>query len=413
LQKINENKYNPVVRILFGLPIINKKFFMSLLKKIAGGWITLLYHLLEDPDNKDYQNSLVTAMQDWLKSTFSNTGGDIRKINYPIFMAFSQPSPLSHNHAKMIVADDSRVITGGHNFGAQEYLSDKAVHDISCLITGTPAKGARQFADKLWTQTVAQTCWKKKFVTDRPPSSKPAEASLKSGNTLALGRLGKSKAWGGFNITSNASKTARVIALCSANSIIRISQQTIGAPINLLGLDFYTCLAILRAVLADVTVQIIVSKDGPAADPYAGFAPEVRNELVGMCKDDILKANSKYTRAPARSRLDTWADLSLNSPAWQLASIGAFPAKFAGKLKKNLQISRSYSSPDVLAYNHSKIYIVDERCFYIGSDNFYVSATDPGLQEFGYLIEDHDQTLKVIDEYWNKAWQNAKPLRVL
>jgi phosphatidylserine/phosphatidylglycerophosphate/cardiolipin synthase-like enzyme len=409
LEKIGTNKYNPVVRILFGLPVVNQTLFLSLLKKFAGGVITLVYHLMKDPNNKSYQKDLVTQMQNWLKSTTKNID-----INYPIYMAFSQASQTSHNHAKMIVADDSRVITGGHNLWASDYLTGDGnrVHDISCLITGPAAKAARQFADKLWTKRLALTCWKKpNFVTDSPPSAKPAEPSG-SGNMLALGKLGKG--WGKFNITSNASKTARIIALCSANSTIRISQQTLGGPINILGLDFYTCLALLRAVQADVKVQILVSQDATALNPYAGFAPEVRNELVGMYKDDLLTKVQRYRAAPSRNNLDVWANLSLTSANWEAASLKQLPkdSEWVRKLKKNLQISRSYSSANVPVYNHSKIYIVDERCFYIGSDNFYVSMTDPGLQEFGYLIEDHAQTLSFIDNYWKNAWGNAQLLRV-
>jgi phosphatidylserine/phosphatidylglycerophosphate/cardiolipin synthase-like enzyme len=123
----------------------------------------------------------------------------------------------------------------------------------------------------------------------------------------------------------------------------------------------------------------------------------------------------RYRNAPTRNHLDDWARLSLTSHPWQAASLQQLQknSDAARKLTKNLQISRLHSSPDVPAYNHSKIYIVDEKCFYIGSDNFYVSATDPGLQEFGYLIEDHAQTKSFINNYWANAWRNAKPLPLL
>ena len=181
----------------------------------------------------------------------------------------------------------------------------------------------------------------------------------------------------------------------------------------MLGLDFYTCLALLRALLAGVRVQILVSQKSNALDPYSGFAAELRNELMGMYKDDVLKTMPRYTAAPSlRNNLDAWVDLSLTSPTWQAASLKQLPknSDAARKLKQNLQISRLHSSANVPAYNHSKIYIVDERCFYIGSDNFYVSLTDLGLPEFGYLIEDHAQTQSFINNYWARAWRNAKPL---
>jgi hypothetical protein len=410
LKKIGANKHNPTVRILFGLPIVNKTLFRYLLTKFQGGPITLINNLIQNPDNKEFQKALATQMQNWLKST--TKGID---VNYPIFMAFSQVSATSHNHAKMIVADDSRVITGGHNLWDSDYLSDKGsrVNDTSCLITGPAAKGARQFADKLWTRTIAQTCWKKpNFVTTSPPSASPPEHSG-SGNMLALGKLGGG--WSESDITSNASKTARVMALCSAKSTIRISQQTLGAPLNLLGLDFYTCLALLRAVLAGVTVQILGSQKTDVTDPYSGFAAELRNELMGMYKDDVLKTAQRYTAAPSlRNNLDAWANLSLTSPTWQPASLKQLPknSDAARKLKQNLQISRLHSSADVPAYNHSKICIVDERCFYIGSDNFYVSGTDPGLPESGGLVADNRTSalLRISDLDERVSYENVATL---
>jgi phosphatidylserine/phosphatidylglycerophosphate/cardiolipin synthase-like enzyme len=61
------------------------------------------------------------------------------------------------------------------------------------------------------------------------------------------------------------------------------------------------------------------------------------------------------------------------------------------------------------AGNHSKVYIIDEDCFYIGSDNFYVSLFEDGLQEFGFLIEDKSETKKFIEEYWSYLWKYSRP----
>ena len=58
--------------------------------------------------------------------------------------------------------------------------------------------------------------------------------------------------------------------------------------------------------------------------------------------------------------------------------------------------------------------IIDEDCFYVGSDNMYPSADKEGLQEFGYLIEDKKETQKFIKEYWDKLWTySGKPEHVL
>jgi hypothetical protein len=51
--------------------------------------------------------------------------------------------------------------------------------------------------------------------------------------------------------------------------------------------------------------------------------------------------------------------------------------------------------------NHSKFWMVDDRAFYIGSDNFY----PVDLQEFGYIIDDHRAAADLLDAYWNPVWQ--------
>src|SRR4029453_4208969 len=120
-----------------------------------------------------------------------------------------------------------------------------------------------------------------------------------------------------FSISSNASVTARIIALCKAKRSIRISQQ------SLLGLavhpyDFYTCLALVRAVRAGVDVQIVLSNQ---AKHYEGNAESVLQQLqrmyildtgqvpVGLMGPDP-NADTRYKQAPQRDHIDAWADLS-------------------------------------------------------------------------------------------------------
>ena len=51
--------------------------------------------------------------------------------------------------------------------------------------------------------------------------------------------------------------------------------------------------------------------------------------------------------------------------------------------------------------NHAKFWMVDERAFYIGSDNMY----PVNLQEFGYIVDDTKAAREVIDAYWTPLWQ--------
>jgi hypothetical protein len=44
--------------------------------------------------------------------------------------------------------------------------------------------------------------------------------------------------------------------------------------------------------------------------------------------------------------------------------------------------------------------MVDERTFYIGSDNIY----PVNLQEFGYIVDDRAAAAQLVDAYWRPLW---------
>lgn len=49
---------------------------------------------------------------------------------------------------------------------------------------------------------------------------------------------------------------------------------------------------------------------------------------------------------------------------------------------------------------HSKHFIVDDKCAYIGSQNLYVCD----LAEWGVVIDHAPQVQQMMTEYWNPMW---------
>ena len=49
---------------------------------------------------------------------------------------------------------------------------------------------------------------------------------------------------------------------------------------------------------------------------------------------------------------------------------------------------------------HSKHFIVDDVCCYIGSQNLYVCD----LAEWGVIIDDETQVQQIMQEYWEPMW---------
>jgi phosphatidylserine/phosphatidylglycerophosphate/cardiolipin synthase-like enzyme len=50
---------------------------------------------------------------------------------------------------------------------------------------------------------------------------------------------------------------------------------------------------------------------------------------------------------------------------------------------------------------HAKFWMVDDRAFYIGSENLYPA----NLQEFGYVVEDPVAAGQVRADLWDRAWR--------
>ena len=53
---------------------------------------------------------------------------------------------------------------------------------------------------------------------------------------------------------------------------------------------------------------------------------------------------------------------------------------------------------------HSKVYMVDDVAYYIGSKNAYPAT----LQEFGYVVEDPVSASEFLEEFWDPQWEYSK-----
>lgn len=53
--------------------------------------------------------------------------------------------------------------------------------------------------------------------------------------------------------------------------------------------------------------------------------------------------------------------------------------------------------------NHAKFFMVDDLCYYIGSQNLYVC----NLAEWGLVIDDKEQTDNILSQYWNPLWEQS------
>jgi phosphatidylserine/phosphatidylglycerophosphate/cardiolipin synthase-like enzyme len=341
---------------------------------------------LQSVDAAALLQSLIRDAKDDPHSRLRLYVGAMRSCN-----ADARCDALSWNHAKIVAVDGRAAIVGGHNMWSGDYLADAPVHDISMMVEGPAAEDAHGFADALWD-----------FLCDQPKDANvnavasfspgagmgqsclseirvPRAASAATGGVpiLAVGRLAE----GITHVFADQSLIARDLMLGAATQTVRMMQEDVAFSavegIDVIWLE--TVLDRLARLMVEqhVDVYIVLSNDG-AAGPVGDYSNHIALDAVATKLRDLVAQ---------RGGLDAPAAASLVCQKLHLA-----PLRFG---------------PDATWPNntpigmHAKFWMVDERAFYIGSENLYPSD----LQEFGYIVEDHAAAAQVREDYWDEAWR--------
>jgi hypothetical protein len=301
--------------------------------------------------------------------------------NLRLNLAWLANIKLSWNHAKIIVADGSSALMGGHNFWDDQYLSDRRIFDLSMEYRGEGASKARDFVNALWAA-----------VDDKKFSAYPADSgripnftlrSLEPGSieTIAVGRLG---AFG-----SNVSEKALEYLIDSAKTSVSLVQQDVFnvLPINLPLFRTFAFDSIIKAADRGVAVKMVLSN--PKA--YQGYSTLNEKEEYKIFVDALTQ---KLRQSKGLSKED----------AQQLACGRLAFAPFRFSRHVAFWPSKKEEQPGL----HAKFVMVDDAAFYIGSHNLYPSD----LQEFGNIVLDAESTRQIRQQYWDKVWAESETARI-
>lgn len=296
---------------------------------------------------------------------------------------------LSWNHAKIVAVDGQRSFVGGHNMWTQDYLQDDPVHDLSMQVEGPAAADAHRFSDALWhyvchhpagdTSTEAahyrahrgmeKSCAE---TVALPPANK-AQGGVR---VLSIARLGK----GIREDFSDQSLVARSLLFGAARSSIRLLQQDVAFAIE--GVN-----PIWPDVLVDRMVDLILHEHGDvfmilsnlgAASPTGHYSNGVRLDVVAKHILDVAQKHSWLPRARIVDRLCQHLHLA--------------PLRFGP--------DDAWADGKPIGV-HAKLWIIDDRAFYIGSENLYPT----NLQEFGYVLDDPKVVRELSHDLWEPAWR--------
>jgi phosphatidylserine/phosphatidylglycerophosphate/cardiolipin synthase-like enzyme len=318
-------------------------------------------------------------------------------------VAFEDCDSYSWNHSKIVAVDGREALVGGHNLWSDDYLIDNPVHDLSMQVSGPAATSAAHFADALW-QFVCANLDKKAAIS---------VASLPAGATVPIGEclppqplLHQSKGTrGGISILgvgrlaagitkdfANQSELARDLMLGTARHDIRIVQQDLG--FNLARADtlfpdstFDRFVDFLRREQGDI--YIVLSDLGATGDSGSSYSNNVTLAQIALHLRDAVQRRI-YARDPlARYEIRRGPD-----PVNEMlcSRVHLAPFRFGP--------DAAWPGGHPIA-NHAKFWMVDDRTFYIGSDNMY----PVNLQEYGYIVDDAKAAADITKAYWKPLWE--------
>jgi len=333
---------------------------------------------------------------------------------------------VSWNHAKIIAVDGKHLWTGGHNFWDDHYLKNDPVNDLSLEMEGGVAKDAHRFANQQWGYIAKKqaTAWgrfvdrKLSDAMDVPRRARVTVSNYPEGTTAefppyyktnrrtaGLRRLPSAQQqyvpvitmgrYGTLLRKDRPSDDAFVAMLDSAQTIIRMALQDLG-PVALPGTKQAvpgmgwpkTYLDALARVIwtRGVDVEIVLSNPGSIPGSLSMLEACYGNgwSCVDVASEIIKRIQKQFPSAP---------DGDLRQ-----------------KVEENLRISflrspkggRYYKDGQTLGL-HSKHFIVDDICCYIGSQNFYICD----LAEWGVVIDDKETVETIKAQYWDPMWKTS------
>lgn len=325
---------------------------------------------------------------------------------------------VSWNHSKIIAIDGKYLFSGGHNLWDRHYLRKDCIHDVSMEIDGRPALDGHNFANQMWlfVNSESRNCCgriinclpdglpvlvqSRVTVSEYPEGQAsvlppmfdlskipdveqvPDEVPL-----ITMGRLGS------LLRSQRPSDDAFVAMFKSAQTIIRMSLQDVG-PICIPYTDRiavpgttwpHTYLkAWGRAIYyRDVDIEIALSNPksmpdglGPTEAQYGNGwrCADVAAEIIRAIMDDVPNIDDARLREMVNKNLRLCYIRQGSGHQWQSGmNMG----------------------------NHAKHFIIDDKCYYIGSQNLYVAD----LAEWGVLVDDEGATERCLHQYWAPMWR--------
>jgi len=288
---------------------------------------------------------------------------------------------------------------GRGDHGKCSYLERDPIFDLSLKVRGPAADSAHKFANAMWdfirrNNKHGDDLW---HTFSNSFTAEPFEYGQEAAPPLTIATIpgtGKVPVLGvavpGWNlaptdaININSSERALVYYIQNAERSIYLSQQDLIKGLH----------RVAKPEVANALVQFLVDKKG----------------LLGI----VL--STKGAKATDGDSYSMDHDLHVMLEKLEFEVKARFPSKPNTDIRTLLQRQvllatirfnhRDEAWPDGTPFgNHAKFWMVDERVFYVGSDNVYplpgpIAGTSGSLQEYGFVIDHAASAADVVKEYW-------------
>jgi len=339
---------------------------------------------------------------------------------------------VSWNHSKIIAVDGEHLWTGGHNMYERHYLKSNPTNDLSILMNGNVARDGHQFANAQWAYIVKKqnTSWGK-FVDKRIsdgvdvprkarvsvsafPESTAAEFppfySAKRNPKPQSSRLLRGPSIHGTNDLANT--PVPVITLGRYGALLKNARPSDDAFVAM----FDSAQTFIRCALQDIGPMCVPKTKIPVpgtewpirymnAMARAMWTKGVHVEIVLSNPGSVPDNKKEVKYGNGWSCVDVAAEI--------IKCIQAqFPDALDDKLRETVQDNLrvcfircqrggcTYSNGGTLGL-HSKHFIIDDVCCYIGSQNLYLCD----LAEWGVVIDSPEAVADIKHKYWDQMWK--------
>jgi len=333
---------------------------------------------------------------------------------------------FSWNHAKMIAVDGVFLHTGGHNLWDAHYLSKDPVHDLSFQLEGPVARDGHRFANQQWRFIEAKQRTCVGYIVNKLPDN--FELALRTRVTVSAWpkdavpskfppQFARSYVVDTQNqsILSDKANYVPLISIGRQGSLVsrhRPSDDAILAMINSSQMTIRLVIQDMGPVCLPGTKQALPSLTWPkkylAAIGKAIYERGVDIEMV-LSNPNSIPGGLKGTEANYGNGwdcVDVAAEI-IKSIQKQYSKVDDH--RLRAMVTDNLRIcfirhhkSDTYRDGMTIGL-HSKHFIVDDRCCYIGSQNLYLCD----LAEWGVVVDHEEEVRRIMRDYFDPLWRNS------